>query len=174
MVNFGPLPAEICWRVWGTPANFNGFRVLACSVTARHSSTGRQPEFAALNTCEFRANPFSGSQDYFTNKQKSHRQRQNRTYSVHCLRQLQIRSVARGICPVAESIMTETVISVRRGYFGDSAISKGYIAYIFNADAQNCLISISGLISDVIIVFLDPCFAEITAIRERLRQRLAY
>jgi len=29
MVNFGPLAAEICWRVWGTPANFNGLRVLA-------------------------------------------------------------------------------------------------------------------------------------------------
>jgi len=29
MANFGPLAAEICWRVWGTPANFNGFRVLA-------------------------------------------------------------------------------------------------------------------------------------------------
>jgi len=29
MVNFGPLMAEIDWRVWGTPANFNGFRVLA-------------------------------------------------------------------------------------------------------------------------------------------------
>jgi len=29
MVNFGLLPAEICSRVWGTPANFNGFRVLA-------------------------------------------------------------------------------------------------------------------------------------------------
>jgi len=29
MVNFGPLAAEICWPVWGTPANFNGFRVLA-------------------------------------------------------------------------------------------------------------------------------------------------
>ena len=29
MVNFGPLAAEICWRVWGTPANFNGFHVLA-------------------------------------------------------------------------------------------------------------------------------------------------
>jgi len=29
MVNFGPLPAEISWRLWGTPANFNGFRVLA-------------------------------------------------------------------------------------------------------------------------------------------------
>jgi len=23
------LTAEICWRVWGTPASFNGFRVLA-------------------------------------------------------------------------------------------------------------------------------------------------
>jgi len=29
MVNFGPLAAEISWRVWGTPANFKGFRVLA-------------------------------------------------------------------------------------------------------------------------------------------------
>jgi len=29
MVNFGPLTPEIRWRVWGTPANFNGFRVLA-------------------------------------------------------------------------------------------------------------------------------------------------
>jgi len=29
MVNFGPLAAEIGLPVWGTPANFNGFRVLA-------------------------------------------------------------------------------------------------------------------------------------------------
>ena len=29
MVNFGPLAAEIVLLVWGTPANFNGFRVLA-------------------------------------------------------------------------------------------------------------------------------------------------
>ena len=29
MVNFGPLAAEIDSLVWGTPANFNGFRVLA-------------------------------------------------------------------------------------------------------------------------------------------------
>jgi len=29
IVNFGVLTAEICWRVWGTPANCNGFRVLA-------------------------------------------------------------------------------------------------------------------------------------------------
>jgi len=29
MVDLGPLTAEIRWRVWGTPANFNGFRVLA-------------------------------------------------------------------------------------------------------------------------------------------------
>jgi len=50
MVNFGLLTAEIRWRVWGTPANFNGFPVLAsCSVTARHSSSERQPNFVALN-----------------------------------------------------------------------------------------------------------------------------
>ena len=29
MANFGPLMAEIGPVVWGTPANFNGFRVLA-------------------------------------------------------------------------------------------------------------------------------------------------
>jgi len=29
MVNFGPLAAEIVSLVWGTPANFSGFRVLA-------------------------------------------------------------------------------------------------------------------------------------------------
>jgi len=103
MVNFGPLAAEIGSIVWGTPANFNRFRVLASllqrcrlteanptlhdvwpspglvhhfwrllprrgilpgtiftlrpslalsyigSVTARHSSSGRQPNFAALS-----------------------------------------------------------------------------------------------------------------------------
>jgi len=29
MVNFGSLAVETDWRVWGTPANFNGFRVFA-------------------------------------------------------------------------------------------------------------------------------------------------
>jgi len=29
MVNFGPLEAEIVSLVWGTPANVNGFRILA-------------------------------------------------------------------------------------------------------------------------------------------------
>jgi len=29
MVNFGPLAAEIDPVIWGTIANFNGFRVLA-------------------------------------------------------------------------------------------------------------------------------------------------
>jgi len=29
MVNFGPLAAEIGLPVWGTPDNFNGFRILA-------------------------------------------------------------------------------------------------------------------------------------------------
>ena len=36
MVNFGPLAAEIISLVWGTPANFNGFRVLAALL---HSQT---------------------------------------------------------------------------------------------------------------------------------------
>ena len=31
MVNFGPLMAEIGWRVWGNPANFNQFRHALCS-----------------------------------------------------------------------------------------------------------------------------------------------
>jgi len=49
MANFGPLAAEIDPVVWGTPANLKAFRVLACSATARHSSSGRRPNFAALN-----------------------------------------------------------------------------------------------------------------------------
>ena len=29
LVEIGSKTAEICWRVWGTPANFNRFRILA-------------------------------------------------------------------------------------------------------------------------------------------------
>jgi len=36
MVNFGLLTAEICWRVWGIPANFNRFRALASLLQRRH------------------------------------------------------------------------------------------------------------------------------------------
>jgi len=35
MVNFCLLTAEICWRVWGTPAHFNRFRVLASLLYQR-------------------------------------------------------------------------------------------------------------------------------------------
>ena len=42
MVNFGPLMADICWRVWGTPANFNGFRVLASLLQRRRSTEADQ------------------------------------------------------------------------------------------------------------------------------------
>ena len=45
IVHFGLLTAEIHTVVWGTPANFNGLRVLAALL---HGS-GRQPNFAALN-----------------------------------------------------------------------------------------------------------------------------
>ena len=46
MVNFGPLSAEIRWV--GHPSKFEPVSRLG-SVTARHSSSGRQPNFAALN-----------------------------------------------------------------------------------------------------------------------------
>jgi len=37
VVNFGPLTAEIDWGVWGTPADFNRFRVLASLLHRRRS-----------------------------------------------------------------------------------------------------------------------------------------
>jgi len=48
MVNFGLLAAEIDPVVWDTPANVQRVSRLG-SVTARHSSIGRQPNFAELN-----------------------------------------------------------------------------------------------------------------------------
>jgi len=38
MVNFVPLAAEIGLPVWGTPANFSGFRVLASLLRRRRSN----------------------------------------------------------------------------------------------------------------------------------------
>ena len=37
MVNFGPVAAEIGSVVWGTPANFNGFRVMPSLLQRRRS-----------------------------------------------------------------------------------------------------------------------------------------
>ena len=42
MVNFVPLAAEIGWRIWGTPANFNGFLVLLSSMHRRRSTEVNQ------------------------------------------------------------------------------------------------------------------------------------
>ena len=42
MVNFGPLAAEIGPVVWRTPANFNGFRVLAALLQRRRSTKVNQ------------------------------------------------------------------------------------------------------------------------------------
>jgi len=42
MVNFGPLAAEIISLVWGIPANFNGFRVLASLLQRRRSTEANQ------------------------------------------------------------------------------------------------------------------------------------
>ena len=46
MVNFGPLAAEIVSLVWGTPGNFNGFRVLAALL---HGTLVGVSQTAALN-----------------------------------------------------------------------------------------------------------------------------
>ena len=43
--NFGPLAAEIGSVVWGTTATFNGF---LGSVTARYSSSGREPKLCGV------------------------------------------------------------------------------------------------------------------------------
>jgi len=42
MVNFGPLTADIGSGVWGTPANFNRFRVLALLLQQRRSPEASQ------------------------------------------------------------------------------------------------------------------------------------
>jgi len=42
MANFGPLMAEIGSGVWGTPANFNGFRVLPSLLQRRCSPEANQ------------------------------------------------------------------------------------------------------------------------------------
>jgi len=42
VVNFWPLTAEIGWRVWVTPANFNGFRILASLLHRRRSTEVNQ------------------------------------------------------------------------------------------------------------------------------------
>jgi len=40
--NFGPLTAEVGWRVWGTPANFNVFCVLASLLQQRCTPEANQ------------------------------------------------------------------------------------------------------------------------------------
>ena len=42
MVNFGPLSAEICWRISGTPANLKGFCVLASFLQRCRSMEANQ------------------------------------------------------------------------------------------------------------------------------------
>ena len=42
MVNFGPLAADIGPVVWGTPANFNCFRILASILQRRRSTEANQ------------------------------------------------------------------------------------------------------------------------------------
>ena len=59
MVNFGPLAAEIGSLVWDTPANFNGFRVLASLLQQRRSSEANQT--ARCLAVSWAGNTFSGA-----------------------------------------------------------------------------------------------------------------
>ena len=60
MMNFGPLTTKNCWEVWGTPANFNGFCVLASLLRRRRSPEANQtlhdvwPSLALLHYVHFR------------------------------------------------------------------------------------------------------------------------
>ena len=49
MVKFGPPAAEIISLVWGTPANFNGFRVLAALLHGTLVGLVGVSQTAALN-----------------------------------------------------------------------------------------------------------------------------
>ena len=73
--------------------------------------------------------------------------------------------------PWLSPLSTDTVISVMRGNFGDSDTNKGYIVH-FSTHMREAV----GLKTDVIIVLLNRISydAGIPAIREHLRQKLAY
>jgi len=55
MVNFGPITAQDRWRVWGTPANFNGF-----ASWQRYCTVLQQWASAKLCSVEQRAPPIFG------------------------------------------------------------------------------------------------------------------
>jgi len=51
MVNFCPLTAEIRWRVWGTPANFYRFCVLASLLHRRRYTQLRSTKLCRMFGC---------------------------------------------------------------------------------------------------------------------------
>jgi len=61
MVNFGTVTAEIGWRFWGTPTNFNAFRVLASLLRRRRTTEVNHRDFRDLiNSIQQRAPPLFG------------------------------------------------------------------------------------------------------------------
>jgi len=54
LMNFGPLAAVICWRVWGTPENFN------CFASWQHYCTALVVASAKLCGVEQRVPPIFG------------------------------------------------------------------------------------------------------------------
>jgi len=62
MVNFGPLATEIGWRVWGTPANLNAFRVLAALL---HGTLHRESKKGATLTMAITLSILGGFAKFF-------------------------------------------------------------------------------------------------------------
>ena len=76
--------------------------------------------------------------------QRARTKRGRRMILVHFKSKLEIRSVERGICPIATSTINERTVPI---------IMAGCMAH-----EREGYISTSGLKSDVTIVFLDPDF----------------
>jgi len=59
MVNIGPLLAEIGPVVWGTPANFNGFRVLTALLHGTQVVSVCQTLTYPINVCHKYSQPYN-------------------------------------------------------------------------------------------------------------------
>jgi len=53
IVKFGPLAAEIGLPVWGTPANFNGFRVYAALLRGSQVAPRKSFDILALYKSDY-------------------------------------------------------------------------------------------------------------------------
>jgi len=157
---YGELRSTSSWdrfiSLWH-PCKFQWVSRLG-SVTAQHSSIGRQPNFAALNR---------GRHLYSAGRPSRWAHISSMTCFSMCMCEpgsflLLVWNLTSPSCPW-------TSISYKMCEFCNSAINKGYIAYF--------AIFLLLVWNDFTIMFLNPnflCDVWIPAIRDYLRQKLAY